>query len=82
VKAAEGQGGALDLKGLTVPFTVKGPWAKLSFAPAIGDVVQSKVQSELGKVIEKNNLGGILGGKNADGTAKPNPLSNLFGKKN
>jgi AsmA protein len=81
VKAAEGQGGAFDLKGLTVPFTVRGPWAKLDFKPALGEVFQNKAQNEIGKVLEKNNLGGILGGKNADGTAKPNPLSNLFGKK-
>jgi AsmA protein len=80
VKAAEGQGGALDLKGLTVPFIVKGPWSKLSFAPALGDVFQNKAQSEIGKVLEKNNLGGILGGKSADGKTT-NPLSNLFGKK-
>jgi AsmA protein len=81
VKAAEGQGGAFDLKGLTVPFTVRGPWAKLDFKPALGEVFQNKAQNEIGKVLEKNNLGGILGGKNPDGTAKPNPLSNLFGKK-
>ncbi len=80
VKAAEGQGGALDLKGLTVPFTVKGPWAKLSFAPALGDVFQNKAKSALDKTLEKNNLGGIFGGKSSDGKAT-NPLSNLFGKK-
>ncbi len=81
VRSAEGQGGAADVKGLTVPFTVKGPWAKLSFAPALGDVVQGRVQSELDKVLERNKLGGILGGKDAEGKTT-NPLSNLFGKKN
>lgn len=79
VKSAEGQGGAIDLKGLSVPFNIRGPWSKLSFSPALGEVVQSRVQSEIDKALDRNNLGGLLG-KSSDGK-NTNPLGNLFGKK-
>jgi AsmA protein len=63
--AKSGKGVAQGLGGISVPFHVTGPWAKLKFAPDLGGLVQGKVSQELNKVLGKNGLGdlGALFGK-------------------
>lgn len=83
VRAIEGQGGQANVQGLGVPFKVTGPWSKPAFAPDLGNVVQSQMQ----RVLERNNLGGlagVLGGQPKTGDpAAPaaNPLDLLKRKK-
>ncbi len=47
VNNAQGQGGDLNIAGLGIPFRVTGPWSRVSFRPALEDVVQNQLRDIL-----------------------------------
>jgi AsmA protein len=47
VNTIEGQGGDATIAGLGIPFRISGPWARVSFRPALEDVVQSQLRDVL-----------------------------------
>jgi AsmA protein len=47
VNNAQGQGGDAAIAGLGIPFRVRGPWSRVSFQPALGDVAQNQVRDIL-----------------------------------
>lgn len=49
VNNAQGQGGDLSVAGLGVPFRVSGPWSRVSFRPALEDVVQNQLRDILSR---------------------------------
>ncbi|MEQ1617455.1 MAG: AsmA family protein [Terricaulis sp.] len=59
VNSAQGQGGNLGIGGIGVPFRVRGPWSRVSFAPALEDVVQSQVRDILGRQAQGSPLGAL-----------------------
>ncbi len=59
VNSAQGQGGNLSVGGIGVPFRVRGPWSRVSFAPALEDVVQSQVRDILGRQAQGSPLGAL-----------------------
>lgn len=84
VTTSQGQGGAREATGLSVPFMVSGPWTKPSYRPdmkALGGTVVEQLKSGQGL---GGLLGGVLGNKKS-GTSAPNNgqqfnLNNLFGR--
>jgi AsmA protein len=70
-----------DLKGLSVPVNVTGPWAKVNFKPDIGAVVKDKVQQQIDKALGGKDLSSIFGGKKDENGKTVSPLDSLFGKK-
>lgn len=58
VASLEGQGGASDAAGLTVPVLVSGPWHDLSYKPDLAGAVEG-LAKDPGKALE--NLGGGAG---------------------
>jgi uncharacterized protein involved in outer membrane biogenesis len=69
VRSSEGQGGKADLRGVGIPFRIKGPWAKLSYSPDLTGVVNTTLDSIIKGEDPLENL------KNETG------LGELFGKK-
>ena len=59
VNSAQGQGGNLGVGGIGVPFRISGPWSRVSFAPALGDVVQSELRNILGRQQQGSALGAL-----------------------
>ena len=51
VRSAQGQGGQATTQGLGIPFRVHGPWSHVSFEPALGDIVQNQLRSQIGSVL-------------------------------
>lgn len=49
VNNAQGQGGDLSVAGLGIPFRISGPWSRVSFRPALEDVVQSQLRDILNR---------------------------------
>jgi len=47
VNNAQGQGGDATIAGLGIPFRITGPWSRVSFWPAIEDVVQDQLRNVL-----------------------------------
>lgn len=47
VNNAQGQGGDLGVGGIGIPFRVSGPWSRVSFRPALEDVVQDQLRQVL-----------------------------------
>lgn len=47
VNNATGQGGDASVTGLGIPFRITGPWSRVSFRPAIEDVVQDQLRNVL-----------------------------------
>jgi AsmA protein len=75
VRSTQGQGGDAATQGLGIPFRVHGPWSHVSFEPALGDVVQNQLRSQIGNVLghqDQNNpltqLGASLFGTGASTT--------------
>lgn len=66
VNSAQGQGGNAGLGGIGIPFRIHGPWSHVSFEPALGDVLQNQLRSQ---------MSGILGRGGSS-----NPLASLFGE--
>jgi AsmA protein len=59
VRSIEGQGGDASIAGLGIPFRASGPWSRVSFRPALEDVVQSQVRDILGRQEEGSPLGAL-----------------------
>jgi AsmA protein len=57
VRSAEGQGGDATIAGLGIPFRVSGPWSRVSFRPALEEVVQNQLRDILSRQGEDNPLG-------------------------
>jgi AsmA protein len=49
VRSAEGQGGDAGIAGLGIPFRVSGPWSRVSFRPAIEEIVQNQLRDILNR---------------------------------
>jgi AsmA protein len=71
VGSTEGQGGAVDLTGLDIPVTVKGPWSNPSIRPDLKGLLKDpqnikKTVKEIGKALKKTKpkdlLKNLLGG--------------------
>lgn len=90
VASTKGQGGDAQVRGVTVPVLVDGPWDNISFAPdlagMIGNVAKDPVKA-IGSI--KNLVPGLDGGSDSssssgsDSSVLPDPaklLKNLFGK--
>jgi|CXWL01.1.fsa_nt_gi AsmA protein len=60
VNNAQGQGGDAGLQGLGIPFRVSGPWSRVSFAPALGDVVQNELRSRAQSILRDQPAGSPL----------------------
>ncbi|NOT41581.1 MAG: AsmA family protein, partial [Alphaproteobacteria bacterium] len=45
VRSSEGQGGSQDLKGIGIPFLIKGPWSRLSYAPDLSGIANTAIDS-------------------------------------
>jgi AsmA protein len=45
VGSSEGQGGKQDLKGVGIPFLIKGPWARLTYAPDLSGLANTAIDS-------------------------------------
>jgi AsmA protein len=57
VNNAQGQGGDATIAGLGIPFRVSGPWSRVSFRPALEEVVQNQLRDILNRQGEDNPLG-------------------------
>src|SRR6185295_10019806 len=60
VNSAQGQGGAAGLGGLGIPFRIHGPWSRVSFEPALGDVLQNQLRSQMGGILGQSQSGNSL----------------------
>lgn len=78
VGSLEGQGGKEleDLKGLKIPFRIKGPWQKLKYEIELEKLIQDQQKKRIEKSVEKK-LEKKLG---EDKLKDLNKLKNLFGK--
>ncbi|MFM9863686.1 MAG: AsmA family protein [Micropepsaceae bacterium] len=45
VRSSEGQGGSQDVKGIGIPFLIKGPWSRLSYAPDLSGIANTAIDS-------------------------------------
>jgi AsmA protein len=69
VRSSEGQGGQADLKGVGIPFLIKGPWARLSYAPDLTGITNTAIDAI------------IKGEDPLDAIKNQTGLDQLFGKK-
>jgi AsmA protein len=49
VRSIEGQGGDAGIAGLGIPFRVSGPWSRVSFRPAVEELVQNQLRDILSR---------------------------------
>ncbi len=56
VRSIEGQGGDAGVAGLGIPFRVSGPWSRVSFRPAVEEIVQNQLRDILRGQEEGNPL--------------------------
>lgn len=79
VRSAEGQGGDATVAGLGIPFRVSGPWSRVSFRPAVEEIVQSQLRDILGRQEQGSALGRLgdvlFGRQPATETASEAPAS-------
>lgn len=61
VNNAQGQGGDASVAGIGIPFRVRGPWSRVSFQPALGDVVQNELRSRAQEILRNQPRGSALG---------------------
>jgi AsmA protein len=61
VRSIEGQGGDAGMAGLGIPFRVTGPWSRVSFRPAVEDIVQNQLRDILNRREGEANPLGALG---------------------
>ncbi|PHR62417.1 MAG: hypothetical protein COA47_04205 [Robiginitomaculum sp.] len=84
VASLKGQGGNIDLKGLSAPFRIHGPWNDIKAGldtSALTKKLENRAKSEARKLIEKNvggDLGKVLQGfLGSEPEAEPDPTTNL-----
>jgi AsmA protein len=61
VRSAQGQGGDASIAGLGIPFRISGPWSRVSFRPAIEEMVQNQLRDILSQRSGSENPLGALG---------------------
>ncbi|HYD72144.1 MAG TPA: AsmA family protein [Candidatus Binatia bacterium] len=61
VRSSEGQGGDATIAGLGIPFRVTGPWSRVSFRPAVEEIVQNQLRDILSRREGGENPLGALG---------------------
>src|SRR3546814_2027695 len=49
VGSIEGQGGASELAGVTVPIKVSGPWSDISYKPDLEGMLKDQVKDQIGR---------------------------------
>lgn len=59
VRSIEGQGGDATIAGIGIPFRISGPWSRVSFRPALEDVVQNQLRDILSRQSGDNPLGSL-----------------------
>ena len=69
VRSNEGQGGKTDLRGVGIPFHIKGPWSRLSYAPDLTGIANTALESI------------IKGEDPLDAIKNETGLDQIFGKK-
>lgn len=60
VRSAQGQGGDVAAQGLGVPFRASGPWSRVDFRPALGDVVQNQLREQTRRILQEQEPGSPL----------------------
>lgn len=60
VNNAAGQGGDATLQGIGIPFRVNGPWARVNFAPDVGDIVQNELRRQTQNILRDQPAGSPL----------------------
>lgn len=79
VSSSEGQGGKHDIKGVGIPFLIKGPWAKLSYAPDLAGLTNTAIDSiikgedPLEAIKNQTGLDQLFGKKPKPQPAQPQP---------
>ncbi len=74
VNNATGQGGDVSIAGLGIPFRVSGPWSRVSFRPAVEEIVQNQLRDILNRQEEGSALsriGEALFGRQPAATTAP-----------
>lgn len=69
VRSNEGQGGQSNLRGIGIPFLIKGPWSRLSYTPDLSGIANTAIDSI------------IKGEDPLDAIKKETGLDQLFGNK-
>ena len=69
VRSSEGQGGKQDLKGVGIPFFIRGPWSRLSYGPDLSGITSTAIDSI------------IKGEDPLDAIKNETGLDQIFGKK-
>jgi AsmA protein len=79
VRSMEGQGGKNDLRGVGIPFKIKGPWSKLSYSPDLTGVTTGVIDSivqgrdPLEDLKNQTGLDALFGNKKPPAAAQPAP---------
>jgi len=74
VNNAQGQGGDAAIAGLGIPFRISGPWSRVSFRPAVEEIVQNQLRDILSQQEEGSplaRLGETLFGRTPAATTTP-----------
>jgi len=71
VRSIEGQGGEASVAGLGIPFRVSGPWSRVSFRPAVEEIVQNQLRDILRQQEQGSPLARL--GEALFGAAPPPP---------
>jgi AsmA protein len=80
VQSAQGQGGNAADTGYGIPFRVRGPWARVSFQPAVEEIVQNELRNIIAREARENpdnplsQIAGALFGNQAE-TPTPTPTT-------
>lgn len=82
VATLKGQGGQKDLKGLTVPFLLSGPWSNIRITPDLAGMLKSKPEETIKGIIKGIPQPGTSGGTGSTGTqTQPtNPIGDMLKK--
>lgn len=72
VASAQGQGGDASTQGYGIPFRVSGPWSRVSFQPAVEEIVQNELRNIIAREARENpdnplsQIAGALFGNQAE----------------
>ena len=69
-RTLQGQGGALDVASVGVPFRAQGPWDKLKFTPDLQGVAEAALRTQAQKLLGGAGLGGLFG-RSGEGGSQP-----------
>lgn len=76
VNTAQGQGGDANVAGYGIPFRATGPWSRVSFAPALEEIVQNQLRDILRQQDQTSplvQLGNVLFGNQPAPTEEAPP---------